>query len=239
MDFDPLVVRKQPPMFNNKRLVLARRRRKLTAKHLSECSDISAKTITRLENGENEPDDPTVRRLCAALDYPIELFFRDDPETIDTGAVSFRSLTRMAAKDRDAAISAGTLGIELNGWVEERFSLPASNLPDLSHETDPETAAISLRQHWALGEKPIGNMVRLLETQGVRVFSLAEDTANVDAFSFWNDEKPFVFLNYFKTVERSIFDARTNLATWSCTNMVVRRRPDPQNVRQMRLRRRL
>ena len=198
-------------MFNCKRLVLARKRRKLTAKRLAECAGISAITITRLEKGENQPDDSTVRRLSAALNYPIGFFFRDNPESISTDVVSFRSLTKMTARDRDAAISAGALGVELNSWAEERFSLPAAKLLDLSYETNAEAAARSLRQHWALGEKPIGSIVRLLEAHGVRVFSLAEDTATVDAFSFWKNEKPFVFLNYFKTAERSIYDAAHEL----------------------------
>ena len=198
-------------MFNCRRLVLARKRRKLTAKRLAECARVSAVTITRLEKGQNQPDDSTVRRLSAALNYPVEFFFRDDPEPISIGVVSFRSLTKMTARDRDAAISAGVLGVELNNWVEERFSLPAAKLLDLSYETDAETAARSLRQHWALGEKPIGSIVRLLEAHGVRVFSLAEDTANVDAFSFWKNDRPFVFLNYFKTAERSIYDAAHEL----------------------------
>jgi hypothetical protein len=115
--------------------------------------------------------------------------------------------SKMSAKERDAAISAGCLGLQLSGWVEERFRLPKPNLIDLSYETDPEVAASSLRQYWALGERPIGNVLALLETQGVRVFSLSENTASVNAFSFWRDEKPFIFLNNFKTAESSIYDS--------------------------------
>lgn len=199
-------------MFNNKRLSLARKRRRLTAKGLAERAGLSALTITRLEKGDNQPDDSSVRQIADALAYPIEFFYCDDPEIIDTEAVSFRGLTKMTAKERDAAISAGTLGLQLCDWVEERFSLPEPNLLDLGYETDPEAAARSLRQFWGLGEKPIGSMIRLLETQGVRVLSLSENTASVDAFSFWRGSKPYVFLNNFKTAERSIFDAAHELA---------------------------
>ena len=198
-------------MFNCGRLVLARKRRKLTAKRLAEYARVSAVTITRLEKGTNQPDDSTVRRLADALNYPFEFFFRDDPEPVNIDTVSFRSMTKMTARERDAAITAGSLGIELNNWIEERFSLPIVKLLDLSYETDTEAAARSLRQHWALGERPIRSIVRLLEAHGVRVFALSEDTATVDAFSFWKNDKPFVFLNYFKTAERSIYDAAHEL----------------------------
>lgn len=198
-------------MFNIKRLCLARQRRRMTAKELAKAANVTAVTISRVENGENNPDDETVAKLASALRYPVEFFFQDDPEFINTDAVSFRSLSKMSAKERDAAISAGKLGLELAAWVEERFSLPKPDLLDLSYETDPETAARSLRQYWSIGEKPIGSMIRLLEAKGVRVLSLSEKTKSIDAYSFWRDEKPYIFLNNFKTPEHSVTDAAHEL----------------------------
>jgi hypothetical protein len=40
------------------------------------------------------------------------------------GAVSFRSFSKMSARQRDAAISAGSLGSQLSNYVEQRFNLP-------------------------------------------------------------------------------------------------------------------
>lgn len=122
----------------------------------------------------------------------------------------------MTAKERDASISAGSIGLEISEWLGREFSLPEQNLIDLSYETDMETAARSLRQHWALGEKPIGNMLHLLELHGVRVFSLSEETKSVDAFSFWRGNTPFVFLNTFKSAEHSIFDSAHELGHLVC-----------------------
>jgi Zn-dependent peptidase ImmA (M78 family)/DNA-binding XRE family transcriptional regulator len=203
-------------MFNRKRLSVARKRRQLTGKGLAELADLSAITISRLENGENVPDQETVLKLATALGYPPEFFFGDDPEEIDTSAVSFRGLTTMSSKERDAAITAGSLGLELSDWVENEFTLPTPNLLDLSYETDSEAAANSMRQFWSLGEKPIGDVLGLLETHGIRVLSLAENTHTVDAFSFWRNDKPYVFLNTFKTAEHSNFDALHELGHLTC-----------------------
>ena len=194
-------------MFNHKRLSLARKRRRLTGKGLAQLAGVSAITVSRLENGENQPDGETIAKLARALGYSVEFFEDDDPEEIDTSAVSFRSLTKMSAKERDAATAAGCLGLQLSDWAEREFRLPTANVLDLSYETDPEAAARSLRQFWSLGEKPIGNMLGLLEVNGIRVFSLAENTAAVDAFSFWRNEQPFIFLNNYKTPEHSIYDS--------------------------------
>jgi Zn-dependent peptidase ImmA (M78 family) len=75
----------------------------------------------------------------------------------------------------------------------------------------PEAAAEALRHYWGLGEQPIKNLVHLLEANGVRVFSLAIDAREVDAFSLWSDGKPFVFLNTQKSPENSRFDAAHEL----------------------------
>lgn len=137
-----------------------------------------------------------------ALGYPRPFFYEDDADPIEVGAASFRSLTSMSARERDAALAAGSLAYELIDWVAEKFSLPEPDIIDLGQERDPASAARMLRQYWAIGEKPIGNMIKLLESKGVRVFSLAEDSKNVDAFSCWRDNQPFVFLNTFKSTER-------------------------------------
>jgi len=104
----------------------------------------------------------------------------------------------------------------LNDWVESRFDLPAPDLPDLRDE-EPEVAASVLRQHWGLGERPIKNMVHLLESKGVRVYSLAENSVEVDAFALWHSKTPFVFLNTLKSAEHGRFDAAHELGTSFCT----------------------
>ena len=45
-------------------------------------------------------------------------------------------------------------------------------------------------------------MIHLLELKGIRVFSLAENSAEVDAYSVWRGSRPCVFLNTGKSAER-------------------------------------
>jgi Zn-dependent peptidase ImmA (M78 family) len=99
----------------------------------------------------------------------------------------------------------------LNKWIEEQFELPVVDLPNLGHERSPEAAAESLRSHWGIGELPIRNMIHLLEAKGVRIFSLAINAREVDAFSMWNQTTPFIFLNGYKSSEHSRYDAAHEL----------------------------
>lgn len=197
-------------MFNPSRLTLARRRRGLTQTGLAEALGVSVRMVAAYEAGEKAPSDEKRADLARLLDFPQDFFEGDNLEDIQQEQVSFRALSSMLARQRDAALSAGSLALELSRWIDQRFELPQANLPDLRH-FDPEAAAMALRAEWGIGERPIKNMVHLLEAYGVRVFSLTEYHREVDAFSFWKAQTPFVFLNTIKTPEHGRFDAAHEL----------------------------
>lgn len=197
-------------MFNPGRLSLARRRRGLTQVGFADAVGITRLTIHRYESGEVEPPKGSLEKLAEALRFPIEFFYGRDLDEPNENSASFRGLTAMTARERDSALAAGALAFMLDDWVHERFELPAVDLLDLSGE-DPAMAAQAIRQHWAIGARPIKNMVHLLEAKGVRVFSLVEETRTVDAFSLWRNALPYVFLNTIKSTEHSRFDAAHEL----------------------------
>src|SRR4051812_18673047 len=115
-------------MFNPKRLSLARRRRKYTKKSLAEELQLDQKTVIRYENGEVTPPAESLRMLAKALDFPEAFFFGTDLDEPRSESASFRSLSTMPSRDRDAALAAGALAFLLNDWVEERFGLPKHDL---------------------------------------------------------------------------------------------------------------
>jgi len=194
-------------MFNLNRLDLARKRRRLTKKDLASAAGVSPVTISRWSSEKTEPDHDAMVRVAKALRYPLDFFYGEDLEEPHSDTVSFRSMSKMIARERNAALAAGAISFYLDDWVQKRFNLPAADLPSMSFEPEPDSAAHMLRQHWGIGQKPIGNMIKLMESKGVRVFSLSENTRNVDAFSCWRNSTPYVFLNTYKSAEHSRFDA--------------------------------
>ncbi|MER8629799.1 XRE family transcriptional regulator [Mesorhizobium opportunistum] len=214
-------------MFSGQRMSLARKRRRLTSRGFAQLLGMSPVTVTRLEGEKNEPSAETVDAIAAVLRFPREFFFGDDIDEVTKDAASFRSLTTMTARERDAALASGSFAYLLSDYISERFNLPESDLIDLAHERDPAVAARTLREVWGLGEQPISNMIKLLESKGVRVFSLAENTKNVDAFSCWRNDVPYIFLNTFKSADRSRLDAAHELA-----HLVLHRHGGPQQGRE-------
>jgi len=196
---------------NHSRLSFARRRRGLTKKALADLLDVTDRTISYWEAGEMTPSDETLKSVSEHLRFPVTFFFGDDLNELRPDIVSFRALSRMTSGQRDAALAAGALGIAVGDWIEKRFNLPDPDVPDM-RDLGPEEAAAAVRASWGVGVRPISDMVRLLESRGVFVFSLVEDCKEVDAYSFWHEgRRPFVMLNTIKSAERSRLDAAHEL----------------------------
>lgn len=197
--------------FNSKRLRLARSRRSQTSQGLANAVGVSPVTISRLENSNNIPEPETIAAIAKELRYPIDFFFGEDVDEVNKDDASFRSLKAMTAKERNKALAAASLAFLVADKIDDVFGLPVADIPNLSYVSDPAVAAETLRAHWGLGDRPIGNMIDLLEAKGVRVYSLTEETVRVDAFSCWRDGVPYVFLNTLKSSEHSRFDAAHEL----------------------------
>jgi Zn-dependent peptidase ImmA (M78 family)/DNA-binding XRE family transcriptional regulator len=211
---------------NPARLKLARARRKMTIKLLAEATGLTTKIISSYEKEECEytPKIETLNIISSVLQYPVEFLTNEaEIERIDASTVSFRALKNMRAADEYAAIGAGEIGLLIDKYLTNKFpKRPRPSLPDFRAGT-PEAAASYVREYWDLGALSINNIIHLLEKNGVRVFSLAENTSSVDAFSFWKDDIPYVFLNTQKSGERSRFDAAHELG-----HLIMHRHGSPQ-----------
>jgi Zn-dependent peptidase ImmA (M78 family) len=134
-------------------------------------------------------------------------------------------MSKMSASQRDMATSQAALGLHFSAWLDKKFGLPRAQIPNMGREPDPEAAAESVRREWALGSLSIRNMIHLLEAKGARVFSLAVDAREVDAFSMWKGATPYVFLNTNKSSEHSRFDAAHELG-----HLVLHKHGPPQGI---------
>lgn len=198
-------------VINPKQIAFARVRRRLTKAQLAKELGVTSRSLQNYETGASAPDPETLAKIVKLLRFPQQFFFIDeDMPEIKEHAVSFRKLSKMTEAMKDCTFAASAIAFKVNEWIEERFSLPQADLPNLS-DLEPEEAAATLRRVWGLGNAPIPNMIHLMESKGIRFFSLAEETRDVDAFCTWYEGKPFVFLNTIKSAERSRFDAAHEL----------------------------
>lgn len=137
--------------------------------------------------------------------------------------VFYRS--RAAATKSERTKAARRLGWleDIVAYVDERVVLPAADLPGArilpgryvpASANAIEDVATELRRHWALGDDPAPNMVRLLESKGVVVTRGVLETQTIDAFSSTSPQvaHPCIFLGSDKdSAVRSRFDAAHEL----------------------------
>jgi Zn-dependent peptidase ImmA (M78 family) len=166
--------------------------------------------LSLYENGHQPPTEETLLVLADTLGVSPTFLTAPDVEEIPEDAVSFRALSKMTARQRDRALSAGRIALLINDWLETRFQLPDPDIPSLTGY-EPEAAADVVRARWGLGERPISNVLHLLEAHGVRVYSLTAENTELDAYSLYWRTRPFVFLSTGKSGERGRFDAAHEL----------------------------
>lgn len=216
-------------MVNMSRLELARKRRGLTKKDLAHSLDVTDRTISNWYN-QLEIDMRHLEKISEVLKFPKEFFLESaDLNLPNTETVSFRALSKISSRKRDIALSQTVIAEIINQWLDSKFELPMPVIPDLhelrnnsttsstlelGHDLSlnyAQTCADVVRKAWGLGEKPISNIISLLESKGIRVFSLSDEAQEVDACCQWINDRPFIFLNIAKSSERCRFDAAHEL----------------------------
>ncbi|MFC7619382.1 helix-turn-helix domain-containing protein [Microlunatus sp. GCM10028923] len=197
-------------MLNPTRLAAARKRRGWTLTKLAQETGLSRVALSSFENRHQDPAPRTLIALATALNVEPLFLEGDELDEIPVEAVSFRALSKMTARTRDRGLNSGRIAILINEWLEDHFTLPAPDVPSLTGR-DPELAAQEVRARWGLGEQPIGNLIQLLEAHGVRIFSLTDDTKDLDAYCLTWQGRPLIFLSREKSGERHRFNAAHEL----------------------------
>ena len=109
--------------------------------------------------------------------------------------------------------------VQTTRYLYDLVTFPDVNIPSAAPsdgnrytEEEIERVAEECRRLWGLGVGPISNVVGLLETKGIVVCRYEVSKQNIEAFSFWNGSRPFIFLASEKDFAvRSRFDAAHEL----------------------------
>lgn len=192
-------------LFTPSRLRWARERLMLARTDLADAANISVSTLTAYENGRRAPLAEAKERLADALGVRPEFFYLHDMEEVPESVVSFRRASKTSKRQQCAARGAAQMAVEFFGVIESAFKLPDLQVPEIDDAT-PEQAAEEVRAQWHLADRPIADMMSLLESKGVRILSLDHRCKDVDAFCFSRDGVSYIFVSTVKTAERQRFD---------------------------------
>ena len=221
--------------FQKERLTQARTARGLTAISLADMAGLGQATISQYEKGPQKPRQENLDNLAKLLGVPVSFFLR--PVTEDRpGKLFYRSMSAATKAARASAEARYEWALETIEFLLNYFDLPLANLPDLDVPTDHrqiddrqiEFLAEQLRSFWHLGDGPVVNMTRTLESNGIVTWRTAFEAHTLDAFSEYREPHPVVVLssdkqNYF----RSRFDAAHELG-----HLILHRNVDESILRR-------
>ena len=185
--------------FNGERLKFARLYNGYTVDELASKIDISAQAESQYEMERITPQFDKIILLSNVLNFPVDFFLEKDNILLKSGSSYFRSLMKTPKKYRTEQKTKVCLLAKLYTVLNEYIEFPTLDLPhDIESYDTPEEAASYLREFWKLGDKPILNLLRLLEAKGIVVTSYDTNTTDIDAFSqqFTINGKEVFFIAY-------------------------------------------
>lgn len=187
------------------RLREARLARGLTIKAVAEHADVSPQAISRYELGELTPGAETFMKIQRILNMPLSFYEKPYLKDITRSVEFFRSFHAATKASRDSAtIKSQWISQEIFPYLDNYIKFPLVDSAffkarEIFHAEDATPRSIEaltkyIRKEWKLSNDPIDNLVRLLEQKGVIICLLSIDD-KLDAFSFWENGRPFIIAN--------------------------------------------
>lgn len=193
--------------FDPERLQQARQLALQTKQDVADAVGVSAAAIGQFESGVTPPRDDTIEKLAAFLKVPVAFFAAGRPRVrLESDSVFFRSLRATTVRQRKKAVSYTEQVWELANALERHVRFPTIDLPGFSggeiapgtFSSEPSLAAQQLREAWNMGDGPVPQVVRLVESKGivaVLVPMVEEEVARIDAFSTAAFNRPVLVLS--------------------------------------------
>ena len=170
--------------FNGERLKIARLWRDISANEMADKIGVKRQTISMYENGKlKNPDIGTIQKISECLNFPFKFFVEDFNVELEETTTYFRSLLTTSKKYIEEQESKVTFISIVYEFLKEYLDFEPLDLPQIPQGCTPEEAATLLRKHWKLGNKPIDNLIYLVESHGLVVTDFETNTGDVDAYS--------------------------------------------------------
>jgi Zn-dependent peptidase ImmA (M78 family)/transcriptional regulator with XRE-family HTH domain len=229
---------------NPTRLRDARIAKRLNQSELAAIVGVTRQAISAYEQGEKAPEAATLSQIAAALGQPLAFFTAQDrPGFGPFGARFFRAVgAETKRRNRMSDVYANWM-VQTAHYFDDMVNYPPVSLPsftpgnpDGSYTAEEiEEAAAECRKAWGLGLGPLSNVLALLEGKGVVSARLRMVGERVEAFSFWNGARPFVFL---ASEKESAARARYDVAH-ECGHLVLHRGVGQEDVEDPKVLRRI
>ena len=171
-------------IFNGKKLKNARVYRGKTVDVLAKETKINKKDILAFEGDKYKPTLENEMKLANALNFPKDYFSEKDAVNVVVENTHIRTESTLPRVDDIALKEKLVMTHRLLKFIQGYIKFPEMNLPNnLNRNDDIEELAQKVREFFDLGNGPIGNMVSLLEINGIFISATNIDKKGALAFS--------------------------------------------------------
>lgn len=188
------------------RITEAREACALSMGDLAEKIGVTRQSVSKYERGIMSPSFDVLQSISFLLNFPVDFFYKKEIDTgIEASPLFFRSRSNISKKVKTACKHQVKWVCEtktqLERFVEfvDQSSLAIDEDHEVLQDSDIEEMALSIRHEWEIGDAPIGDLIGVLENQGIIVaqFSGNEFCSfnGIDAYSSWYGGVPYIIYN--------------------------------------------
>lgn len=157
-------------VFIGRKLKEARMYRGKTIDVLAKETNINKKDIIAFEEEKYKPTLENEMKLSNALNFPKEFFKQADNTKITIENTHIRPECTIPKVEQISYREKLVMAHKLMSFIEGYIQFPETSLPDNLNKNDEiEDLATKVRRYWELGDGIIGNMLTLLEINGIVV----------------------------------------------------------------------
>lgn len=171
-------------IFNGAKLKVARIYRGKTVDQLAKEVNINKKDIIAFEENKYRPTPENTMKLSNNLQFPREYFFKNENIKVTVEGSHFNPQSTIPRNEeisyREKLIMTHKIYTFMQGYIK----FPELNLPgNLNRNDDIEEMATKTRRYWGLGDGAIGNMVSLLEGNGILLSGINIDRKGASPYT--------------------------------------------------------
>ncbi|PEB56975.1 transcriptional regulator [Bacillus pseudomycoides] len=170
--------------FNGNRLREARRFRAKSITDLADDIGVTKQMVSKYENDKAVPSLEVLFRIISNLKFPREFFFGEDTFAMETEGTFFRSRLTSTQKEKKPSEFTKNMTVLIRDFLENYIDFPQLPIKPVIDKFDSiEAIAEQARKEFGLSDKPITNILRILEEHGFVVSLISNNMEKVDAFS--------------------------------------------------------
>ena len=176
---------------------------RLSQEELGERIGVTRQAVSAYERGDKSPEPATFQKIAETLNQPVGFFTNPEgPSFGETSTKFYRKFGPETARRNEACAVLGDWFVQTTKYFDGFVNYPHTSIPEAGPQgganrytfEEINDIALNVRKAWGLGPGPISNVLALLETKGIVVCQYEMQGENVEAFSFWNGARPFIFM---------------------------------------------